>query len=119
YATYALGVTIFKPSWAPALPPEARTFREPNGASGIVSLVVVIAAATAISVGFAKYRYGAPDAPTDEMLVVSTAVGVGAAFVAALLNHVFKLGLLSKIAERVTFVLIPPLALIFLVLGTI
>ena len=35
------------------------------------------------------------------------------------LNRVFKLGLLSRIAERVTFVLIPPLALIFLVLGTI
>ena len=30
-----------------------------------------------------------------------------------------KLGLLSRMAERVTFVLIPPLALIFLVLGTI
>ena len=31
----------------------------------------------------------------------------------------FKLGLLSRLAERVTFVLIPPLVLIFLVLGTI
>jgi tripartite ATP-independent transporter DctM subunit len=30
-----------------------------------------------------------------------------------------KFGLLSRLAERVTFVLIPPLALIFLVLGTI
>ena len=30
-----------------------------------------------------------------------------------------KLKLLSHMAERVTFVLIPPLALIFLVLGTI
>jgi TRAP-type mannitol/chloroaromatic compound transport system permease large subunit len=29
------------------------------------------------------------------------------------------MGLLSRMAERVTFVLIPPLALIFLVLGTI
>ena len=47
------------------------------------------------------------------------AVGVAVAFVAAVINHVLKLGLLSKIAERVTFVLIPPLALIFLVLGTI
>ncbi len=36
-----------------------------------------------------------------------------------MLNRVFKFGLLSKIAERVVFVLIPPLALIFLVLGTI
>ncbi|HYY60307.1 MAG TPA: TRAP transporter large permease subunit, partial [Burkholderiales bacterium] len=38
---------------------------------------------------------------------------------ASVVNHVFKLGLLSRMAERVTFVLIPPLALIFLVLGTI
>ncbi|MCC7270354.1 MAG: TRAP transporter large permease subunit, partial [Rhodocyclaceae bacterium] len=37
----------------------------------------------------------------------------------AVLNRVTKLGLLSRMAERVTFVLIPPLALIFLVLGTI
>jgi GntP family gluconate:H+ symporter len=35
------------------------------------------------------------------------------------LNKVTKLGLLSRLAERVTFVLIPPLVLIFLVLGTI
>ena len=34
-------------------------------------------------------------------------------------NRLFKLGLLSRLAERVTFVLIPPLVLIFLVLGTI
>src|SRR6476659_9029950 len=53
------------------------------------------------------------------MLVLSTAVGVGVAFFASVINHVLKLGLLSKMAERVTFVLIPPLALIFLVLGTI
>jgi len=34
-------------------------------------------------------------------------------------NRLLGLGLLSKIAERVTFVMVPPLALIFLVLGTI
>jgi tripartite ATP-independent transporter DctM subunit len=34
-------------------------------------------------------------------------------------NRLFKLGLLSRLAEQVTFVLIPPLVLIFLVLGTI
>jgi tripartite ATP-independent transporter DctM subunit len=34
-------------------------------------------------------------------------------------NNLLRLGLLSKLAERVTFVLIPPLVLIFLVLGTI
>jgi tripartite ATP-independent transporter DctM subunit len=46
-------------------------------------------------------------------------VGVGIAFALAVINKLFKLGLLSRMAERVTFVLIPPLALIFLVLGTI
>src|SRR5258706_12191242 len=64
-------------------------------------------------------HYRRPAPPIDELLVLSTAVGVGVAFTASVANHVFKLGLLSRIAERVTFVLIPPLALIFLVLGTI
>jgi tripartite ATP-independent transporter DctM subunit len=44
---------------------------------------------------------------------------MGLAFALAVANSGFKLGLLSKMAEKVTYVLIPPLALIFLVLGTI
>src|SRR5450756_1335746 len=118
YAVYTIGVCAVKPAWAPALPLEARTFREPNGSSGIPSLTVLVVIAVAASVAFSKYHYP-PDAPLDELLVVSTAVGVGVAFFAAVLNQVLKLGLLSKIAMRVTFVLIPPLGLIFLVLGTI
>jgi tripartite ATP-independent transporter DctM subunit len=118
YAVYTVGVTLFKPSWAPALPAEARTLRQPDGSSGIPSLAVLVVVAVATAVTFAKLHY-APDAPTDELLVVSTSVGVGVAFTAAVVNHLTKLGLLSRIAERVTFVLIPPLALIFLVLGTI
>ncbi len=118
YAVYALAITLVKPAWAPALPQEARTLREPDGTSGTRSLVVLVLVATAAAIGFSKYKYG-PGGPTDEMLVVSTAVGVGVAFAASVINHFAKLGLLSRIAERVTFVLIPPLALIFLVLGTI
>jgi len=118
YAAYALGIAVLKPAWAPALPQEARTLREADGTSGTRSLVVLVLVATGAAIGFAKYKYG-PDGPTDEMLVVSTAVGVGMAFAASVINHFAKLGLLSRIAERVTFVLIPPLALIFLVLGTI
>jgi TRAP-type mannitol/chloroaromatic compound transport system permease large subunit len=37
----------------------------------------------------------------------------------AIVNRVTRMGLLSKLAEQVTFVLMPPLILIFLVLGTI
>ena len=118
YAIYAVGIAVFKPAWAPALPLEARTFREPGGSSGTPSLAVLVVVATAAAVAFAKLYYAA-DAPLDELLVVSTSVGVGVAFAAAVTNQVFRLGLLSRIATRVTFVLIPPLALIFLVLGTI
>ena len=117
YVGYIALIAIFKPQWAPALPPEARTYREANGGSGLMSLGVLFVASVALAVLFAKSR---PEGtPLDETVVISMCVGVGAAFVLAVLNKVFKLGLLSKIAERVTFVLIPPLALIFLVLGTI
>jgi TRAP-type mannitol/chloroaromatic compound transport system permease large subunit len=119
YAVYAVGIAVFRPSWAPALPVEARTFREPNGSSGTPSLIVLVIIAVLAAVAFAHFRYPQPDPPIDELLVLSTAVGVGVAFAASVANHVFKIGLLSRIAERVTFVLIPPLALIFLVLGTI
>jgi TRAP-type mannitol/chloroaromatic compound transport system permease large subunit len=118
YALYVLGVSIFRPSWTPALPAEARTLREPNGTSGAVSLSVLVVIAVVVSVAFAKYRYP-PSAPTDEVIVVSTSVGVGVAFFAAVINRLLKFGLLSRMAERAVFVLIPPLALIFLVLGTI
>ena len=118
YALYATGVCVVKPNWAPALPLEARTLREPDGAAGTRSLLVITIVAAVSAVAFAHWRYG-PDDPTDEMLVVATSVGTGVAFFAAVINHVFKFGLLSRLAERVVFVLIPPLALIFLVLGTI
>ncbi len=118
YAVYAMGVCVIKPGWAPALPAEARTLREPSGAAGTRSLLVLTIVAAASAVAYAHWKYG-PDDPTDEMLVVATSVGTGVAFFAALLNRLLKLGLLSRLAERVVFVLIPVLALIFLVLGTI
>ncbi len=117
YVGFIVLVAIFRPSYVPALPPEARTIREDNGSSGLPSLGVLAALSTALAVGFAKTR---PDsAPLDETIVLSLCVGVGVAFVLSVLNKGLRLGLLSKMAERVTFVLIPPLGLIFLVLGTI
>jgi len=117
YAAYTMGVTIFKPQWAPALPLEARSLREPNGKSGIVSVGVLVALSAAAAVAYGKIYL--KDSPLDETIVISTCVGTAVAFVAAVINKVLKLGLLSRIAERATFVMIPPLALIFLVLGTI
>jgi GntP family gluconate:H+ symporter len=117
YAGYVLILTFLKPGWAPALPPEARSLREPNGDSGTTSLLflVIVALVVAIAVG----HYYRPEAPTDERLVSSIFSGVAVAFLAAVVNRVLKIGLLSRLAERIVFVLVPPLALIFLVLGTI
>ena len=60
-----------------------------------------------------------PNLASDEALVYSAVIGVLVAYGSALANKKLKLGLLSKMAEQVVLVLVPPLALIFLVLGTI
>ena len=117
YVGFIVLVAIFRPTYVPALPKEARTIREDNGSSGLPSLGLLTLLSVGCAVAFAKTR---PDStPTDELIVVSMCVGVGIAFVLAVINKVSGLKLLSRMAERVTFVLIPPLGLIFLVLGTI
>ena len=118
YIGYVLLVTLIKPQWAPALPPEARKFREPSGRTGAISLLLLTTASIAAAVAYTKFRLPA-DNPLDETIVIGLLVGIGVAFVLAVANRTIKLGLLSAMAEKVTFVLIPPLALIFLVLGTI
>jgi TRAP-type mannitol/chloroaromatic compound transport system permease large subunit len=117
YILWVLLITFWKPSHAPALPASARTIREDDGTPGLRSLGLLFIASTALALVFAKTRPATT--PTDELIVVSMCVGVGVAFALAVINKVAKLGLLSRMAERVTFVLIPPLGLIFLVLGTI
>ena len=121
YALYTLGVTVFKPAWAPALPPEARRLKEPNGSSGVASTFVIAALSAVAAVLFDKFYYVPtyPEAALDERLVLAAGAGAGVALATAIVNRTFKLGLLSRLAEQVIFVLIPPLALIFLVLGTI
>jgi TRAP-type mannitol/chloroaromatic compound transport system permease large subunit len=117
YIGYIVLISFIRPQWVPALPAEARTIREVDGSSGLRSLTVLVVLSVIAAVGFAKWR---PEAtPLDELIVTSMCVGVGFAFFTSLVNKLTGLGLLSNMAERVTFVLIPPLALIFLVLGTI
>ena len=54
YAGFVILVAIFKPSWVPALPAEARIYREANGASGHRSLFVLLAISAVV--GFAWSR---------------------------------------------------------------
>lgn len=128
YVGYIVLLTFIRPAWVPALPAEARTIREDNGTSGLRSLGILTLLTTAIAVtlgqNYAKvltWFKGEPvtTVATDETIVVALCAGVLLAFALALVNKVTRAGLLSRMAERVTFVLIPPLLLIFLVLGTI
>lgn len=128
YVGFIAVIAIFRPSMVPALPPEARTIREDNGQSGLLSLLIltVVSSGVAIYLGqnyaqFLSWFKGESitTVAKDETIVVAMCAGVTLAFVIASINKVMRMGLLSRIAERVTFVLIPPLLLIFLVLGTI
>tara|TARA_R110001583_G_scaffold31978_4_gene109119 strand:- start:103267 stop:104949 length:1683 start_codon:yes stop_codon:yes gene_type:complete len=127
YAIFIIGLAIFKPKLVPALPPEALTHREPDGTSGLRSLLVFAVVTTAISTLFGmnyanilSAMNGTEAKPAlDEIIVMAMSAGTIFALAAASISRALKLGLLSRICQRVVFVLIPPLALIFLVLGTI
>ena len=128
YVVYIAALAIFKPASVPALPPEARIYREANGSGGYPSLLVLMVISFIASMLLARHMpevhtwwlgEEVTTVATDEKVVVAMCGGAMLALVIALFNKFTKLGLLSRLAERVTFVLIPPLLLIFLVLGTI
>lgn len=127
YILFVVAVALFKPSLVPALPPEARIYREPNGSSGHRSLGVLVLICAAVGYAWSQVHDGLMTAwlertvpsPGDEIVILSMTLASLTGLALAILNHVTKLGLLSRLAEQVTFVLMPPLILIFLVLGTI
>ncbi len=120
YAGYILLMSLIRPAALPALPPEARNLREQNGSSGIPSLLLLLGLGIGVPVAFGKFHLAATTKlAADEIAVYSGVVGVLLTYGLALANSKLKLGLLSKMAEKVVLVLVPPLALIFLVLGTI
>src|SRR6266513_2905773 len=67
YAVYVIGTSIVKPQWAPALPVEARTLREPDGTSGNRSLLVLTLLSAAIAAAFWMIYYDRlhPETATD------------------------------------------------------
>jgi TRAP-type mannitol/chloroaromatic compound transport system permease large subunit len=127
YALFIVGIAIVKPAWVPALPVEARIYKEANGSSGHRSLLALFIVAAVAGFAWAQvhdtlikqWTGRELDAPGDETLILSMTVASFVALGLALLNKATGMGLLSRLSERVTFVLIPPLVLIFLVLGTI
>ena len=127
YIVFIVIVALVKPGWVPALPQEARIYREPNGSSGHKSLLVLVLICAAVGWSWAQVhdqlltRWLERSVPSaaDEIVIMTLTLASITGLVLALLNRITRLGLLSRLAEQVTFVLMPPLILIFLVLGTI
>src|SRR5581483_4276002 len=119
YAGYIFLISRISADAAPGLPLDAVGFREPDGRRGLTSLTIL----TVISglVGYLIVRTQ-PYRGAD-FVILTMAAGILFAFVVAVLNWIFAkltgLRLLSALAQQVTFVMVPPLFLIFLVLGTI
>ena len=113
YCIYIFCVTMVKPQWAPALPVEARTL-----GGGVTSLVAMIALAVALYYASHHLLFTGIESPEwKEVAGLSFAVLI--VYAIALANRAFGLSVLSRLTQQVIIVLIPPLALIFLVLGTI
>ncbi|WP_372839478.1 TRAP transporter large permease subunit [Phaeovulum sp.] len=111
YFAYVMLVSIFRPNSMPALPKEARTL-----GSGVTSLIVALVLAVAMF-WFGRDWLDAEHGKNSGIL--AAALAVIAIYVMAILDKSLKINLMSRLAQQVVIVLIPPLALIFLVLGTI
>lgn len=127
YMLFIVVLSVFKPQWVPALPAEALIYKESNGSTGHKSLglLLLISAVAGYfwfkghDILFSLVRSTNYIAPTDELIVSSFTAASMCALILAGINRFAGLGLLSRLTERVVFVLIPPLMLVFLVLGTI
>jgi len=81
-----------------------------------LSLFVVFVGSTIlalIAMSFTNVKAGA------DYVVLTMSLVVAISFVVAAINKLLGLKLLSRLAEQVVFVMVPPLGLVFLVLGTI
>ena len=119
YAVYIFAVTVLYPKTAPGLPAEAVGFREDDGGRGLISLAI-LAVASGVFGWLIMRNSGTHGA---DFVVLTMFFGIIFAFVVAVVNWVLDRTIgfrfLSRIAQEVTFVMVPPLFLIFLVLGTI
>jgi len=119
YALWTFVTTIVFPKATPGLPAEAIGFREPDGSRGLWSLLV-------LSIGsgvFGWFMMRNSDTHGADFVVLCMFFGILFAFGIAVVNwgleRLTGLRFLSRMAQQTTFVMVPPLFLIFLVLGTI
>lgn len=119
YALYAFIVSIVRKDAAPGLPPEAIIHRSPDGSRGYASLIALTLGCAALALVIMRGT-----AYTDANFIILTLVlaicfAIATAATSWVIRRTGGPQLLSALAEQVVFVMVPPLLLIFLVLGTI
>ncbi|WP_150286965.1 TRAP transporter large permease [Rhabdaerophilum calidifontis] len=112
YAGYIFLVSVLRPSYVPALPTEARTL-----GGGVASLFVMLVFAAVLTFLLEKWAVGHVQKGSEAILSAFAAMVI--CYIIALANKLLRLNLLSRLTTEVIMVLMPPLGLIFLVLGTI
>ncbi len=119
YALYAFIISTFFPKATPGLPMEVVGFREDDGSRGLWSLLVL----TIASAVFGWFMMRNSETHGADFVVLSMFFGILFAFGVAVVNWAVErltgFRFLSRMAQQTTFVMVPPLFLIFLVLGTI
>ncbi len=112
YAGYVFLMSVLYPKSCPALPAEARTL-----GGGVTSLAVVALLTFGLAFWKSNLLVGYVQKGSEGIIAGFAAMIV--AYAIAVLNKSLKLNMLSRLATEVIVVLMPPLGLIFLVLGTI
>jgi len=119
YAVWTLITSVVFPKATPGLPAAAVGFREPDGSRGLWSLLALAVASGVF--GWLMMRNS--DTHGADFVVLCMFFGILFAFGIAVVNwgleRLTGLRFLSRMAQQTTFVMVPPLFLIFLVLGTI
>ncbi len=111
YGAYIGFLAIFRPRMVPALPHSARSLL----GSPIPLLALLLLATAAGALSFRLFS----GTLAEGAAIWAAALAVVLAYGLAVADRRLGINLLSDLARRVVLVLVPPLALIFLVLGTI
>ncbi len=133
YLAWVFIYSMLRPNAAPGLPAEAIAYRKKDGGRGLLSLFVMALLTLLLAWGLtqsmganflAVMRREAVDAlGKDEYVVIFLMFWMSAMLAVAILDvvagKILGRNFLSPIARATAFVLVPPLFLIFLVLGTI
>lgn len=111
YMGYVLVMSILRPSMMPALPLEARSLG--NGGWSLLGAVVASLGIYFATEGLMGTHLG------EDSQIWAAALTVVIMLILAIADEKLRTNILSPMTRQVIIVMIPPLALVFLVLGTI